>query len=66
MMEDKLISIINEVQAMQGQSQLAKEPSSLHAKIQQLKPDNQQMTDSQLRSFLKLQQADPQNEKRVL
>ena len=46
MMEEKLLSIIKEVQAMHSQSQSSKEPSSLQAKIQQLKPENQQLTDA--------------------
>jgi ribosomal protein L12E/L44/L45/RPP1/RPP2 len=40
LMEEKLCSIITEVQAMQAQSQPAKEPSSLQAKIQYVKHEN--------------------------
>ena len=40
MMEQKLDEILQEVGAMHSQSQQAKEPSSVHAKIQQLKQEN--------------------------
>lgn len=65
-MEQKMSEIIKEVMAMNSQSILAKEPSSDHAKIQQLKQENQQFTEQELRYFVKQQKQDVANEKRVL
>mmetsp|Transcript_10689 Transcript_10689/g.17953 ORF Transcript_10689/g.17953 Transcript_10689/m.17953 type:complete len:123 (+) Transcript_10689:572-940(+) len=56
MMEDKLLAIIDEVKCMQAQSQQARKKQKDYAIIQQIKKDNQLLTDqviSQIRTQLR-------------